>query len=355
MKIGIITFHRAHNYGAVLQCYALIRVLQSLGCEAEVIDYRNQHIESYYSGDFNWKYLFRCLLKLKRYPLKQHIKRNILIVQRKRRFMSFRRHFLPSSNPVFTKEIPHDYDCYVIGSDQMWGIHCCGGYDPVYWGEFQRPLGARLYGYAISASGDYRDHLSKEQLCQAVARFNDITFREQRIADDICSITNIRKNLALDPTLLTDSSTWTPMFRSQWQKRKYVAVYHIRKPAYAKEFVQIKAVEYASAHGWEVIDLSEMDYSVEDFVSVIHYAQCVFTSSFHATVFSVIFRTPFWTFCLNDGHDGRYVDLLHALGLSSHLADRNTDLNEIPEVEDYTEKLESLRDPSLRYLKGIIK
>lgn len=27
MNIGIITFHRAYNYGAVLQCYALQRIL----------------------------------------------------------------------------------------------------------------------------------------------------------------------------------------------------------------------------------------------------------------------------------------------------------------------------------------
>ena len=38
MKIGIITFHRANNFGAVLQCYALQETLRHLGYEAEVID-----------------------------------------------------------------------------------------------------------------------------------------------------------------------------------------------------------------------------------------------------------------------------------------------------------------------------
>ena len=40
MKIGIFTFHCAHNYGAVLQAFALNKYLQSLGNEAYVIDYR---------------------------------------------------------------------------------------------------------------------------------------------------------------------------------------------------------------------------------------------------------------------------------------------------------------------------
>ena len=31
MRVGILTFHRAHNYGAVLQCYALQKVLKNLG------------------------------------------------------------------------------------------------------------------------------------------------------------------------------------------------------------------------------------------------------------------------------------------------------------------------------------
>ena len=42
MKIGILTFHRAHNYGAVLQCYALQEVLKGMGHEVEVIDYRQK-------------------------------------------------------------------------------------------------------------------------------------------------------------------------------------------------------------------------------------------------------------------------------------------------------------------------
>lgn len=38
-RIGILTFHRAHNYGAVLQYYALQCFLQSQGYQANVIDY----------------------------------------------------------------------------------------------------------------------------------------------------------------------------------------------------------------------------------------------------------------------------------------------------------------------------
>lgn len=49
MKIGILTFHRAHNYGAVLQCYALQKTINGLGHKADVIDYRQPFIEYFYN------------------------------------------------------------------------------------------------------------------------------------------------------------------------------------------------------------------------------------------------------------------------------------------------------------------
>ena len=38
MKIGIITFHTANNYGAVLQCYALSEILKGKGYQVELIN-----------------------------------------------------------------------------------------------------------------------------------------------------------------------------------------------------------------------------------------------------------------------------------------------------------------------------
>ena len=46
MKIGILTFHRAINYGASLQAYALTKKMNEMGYEAEIVDYRNPHIEN---------------------------------------------------------------------------------------------------------------------------------------------------------------------------------------------------------------------------------------------------------------------------------------------------------------------
>jgi hypothetical protein len=48
MKIGILTFHCAHNYGAVLQAYALQEFLLSEGHKVYMIDYRPDYLTEQY-------------------------------------------------------------------------------------------------------------------------------------------------------------------------------------------------------------------------------------------------------------------------------------------------------------------
>lgn len=47
-RIATITFHRARNYGAVLQAVALQKAIIGLGHDSEVIDYDNRIISSCY-------------------------------------------------------------------------------------------------------------------------------------------------------------------------------------------------------------------------------------------------------------------------------------------------------------------
>lgn len=54
MKIGILTYHRAENYGALLQAYALKEYLYTKGYDVAFVDYWPQyHIEHYKL--FSWK------------------------------------------------------------------------------------------------------------------------------------------------------------------------------------------------------------------------------------------------------------------------------------------------------------
>ena len=49
MKIGIVTYHRNHNYGAILQAIATRLLFQSLGHKVYYINYSPQYIIDLYS------------------------------------------------------------------------------------------------------------------------------------------------------------------------------------------------------------------------------------------------------------------------------------------------------------------
>ena len=52
MKIGILTYHRSHNYGALLQAIALRKVLADMGNDVTFIDYwpkYHQHTYAFFS------------------------------------------------------------------------------------------------------------------------------------------------------------------------------------------------------------------------------------------------------------------------------------------------------------------
>ena len=64
MKIGILTFHCAHNYGAVLQCYATQEFLHSKGYDVEVINYRPKYLLSPYKLFTIWRFLSKNPIRI---------------------------------------------------------------------------------------------------------------------------------------------------------------------------------------------------------------------------------------------------------------------------------------------------
>lgn len=353
MKIGILTFHRAYNYGAVLQCYALQEDLKELGHDVEVIDYKQPFIDHIYQI-YNWDLIRGCF----RHPLGFYKFIKLVLPLRKlkrKNFGNFRNQYLTTSNPCTATNIPQDYDFYVIGSDQLWGINCLGGQlDPVYFGEFKHKESAKIIGYAISTDNKSLKSAPQKQLSNWLQNFHALSLREQSMSDLLYNCMGTKSHVDLDPTLLLDKEKWNFTPKIDWSTKKYVIVYYAGRPIgkYAHNELLRKASAISNHIGAEVVDLSSMKYAVEDFVMSFKYAQCVVTSSFHATVFSVIFNTPLYSVKLHDGHDGRYVNLLKNLGMEESLIEMD-DFVEVPPMTDYTKvnyNLSLLREKSLEYI-----
>lgn len=357
MKIGILTFHRAHNYGAVLQCYALQETLKRMGHEVQVIDYLQPWIEDFYNI-FGWNMIRRnsqSVSSLFKY-LKGALKKWILAPGKARDFRNFRDRFLDLSLPC-AGMMPQDYDCYIIGSDQLWSLHCLGGEsDRIYMGDFDRPESSRLIGYAISA--DIKSVVETQKLLRDnLPKFNAISMREREVAETVTELTGYPCEVCLDPTLLTDASLWNPLM-TEVEKEEYVLMYEVRWNPQTKGRLRRKAEELAAAVGphCKVIDLTRMNRPVTEFISLFRNASYVVTTSFHGIVFSIIFGIPFYALPLWGGYDLRYMELLKSLGAEERIIDFDTPM--VPSPVDYTpikERLAVRQAESLSFIEKALE
>ena len=352
MKIGIITVHRAYNYGSVLQCYALQEYLKSIGHDVWIIDYRQKWTEAVYKP-FSLYYIWHFL--------KQKDIRAIIDYWRKRKSRTKR---LNETKPLFEtfmkrmrltepcrKRIPKDFDIYLIGSDQLWTHQCVGGEDKFYLGYINHSSSSRVIGYSLSASIPSLHIFGEKRLKEIIGNFDKLSLREQGNATLIYKLIGVQLPVTIDPTLLVDVEFWDSMINDAGKNEDYIAIYQARPVVGNQNYLMEKAIELSKCLNCRIVDLSSTKYTVEDFISIIKYAKYVMTTSYHATVFSLLMETPCYAIKLNDGLDVRYVDLLTELGMESELFEKDF----IPKPFDVNfdglkEKICQYRESSIKYL-----
>ena len=146
MKIGILTFHNADNYGAVLQCYALQEHLKKLFPSEEVcvIDHKNPLIEkSYRVFPFSWNGKRSVLGNILRFGYWC-----VMVPERmkaKSGFVSFRKNALCVGSDLLS-----DYDIIFYGSDQIWNKTIVGD-DEAFFGKH---YDGKKIAYAASDGGE---------------------------------------------------------------------------------------------------------------------------------------------------------------------------------------------------------
>lgn len=369
MKIGILTFHRAINYGAVLQCYALSEHLKNMGHDVDVIDYRAKYIEKY----------------RKRIPLYdvrrskgfiRKVKELVSILftiknrkEAKERFDTFLRQNFTFSKP-FIKAVnfPHDYDMVVLGSDQIWSPQICDGFDSVYWGQFQHQ-NTKLITYAASLGG--HNELNEKEwktVGKYLQSFSSISVRERQLQNDLQKRLRITSELVVDPTLLVKEDVFERIVeKPKNMPDNYVLVFSVAPTDNLTGFAEKIASQTDSEIVWltanKPLRLREanrhinVNPTVGEFLGWFKYAKCIVTVSFHGTVFSVLFRKDFYS--LANYMQDRAEQLLVSIGLADRLqkSDNETIEKIIFQKVDYTgvdEKLNSIRKQSVEYLKKSI-
>lgn len=351
MEIGILTFHRAHNYGAFLQCYALQHTLTSLGSKTFVIDYEPSWIKSAYNW-FNLK-------SFKQLPFQKQILYTTLTPLRFTRYKAFnlsiKKFFNLDPN---INNICHKYDCIIVGSDQVWNIRITKGVDYLYWGTFKTGSKPLLIAYAPSMEIIEENQIIYKELFK---NFDSISAREQKLADFIYQTINCKVPVVLDPTLLQDKEFWLKFAHKRLIKQKYLLLYqpqfNIDVYNYAKIEAQKKGLKLiALSSGFKGLHKNSIiGASPQDFISLFLYADYIITTSFHGTAFSVNFNKPFETIVLKELKNNRSYNLLSNLNLLNRLKSLEKESSLTPiKWEEVNSKLTQLRNESIQFLEQSI-
>ena len=295
-KIGILTFHNACNYGAFLQTKALSEFINEQ-CEREVyiVDYKNKSIINDYSvrNVFNFNQgLKTIILKLMRLP-------DIL-----------------KRNSIFNMYQKDTFKLVLTGGDLN------------YFLPFVEPECRISYAASVGHVGD---NIDKKIFEEKLSLFDSISVREKELADMINSL-NINKKavICMDPVFLKSKLAWKEYIADTDININFpyilVFIMGVSKQA---DYIVRRALEVGKKNNCQVILIGDQERwykyrqvkhfgvaTPREFIKLIDSAKCVFTNSFHATAFSIILNSSFYTE-MNISNNGRIESLLNLAGLES--------------------------------------
>ena len=306
MRIGILTFYNADNYGAVLQCYALQEHLKKLYPNDEicVIDYKNVSVERAYKPLVMRKNLISNFTQFLYLPR---------VLKKRKQFIQFRSKYLNLGSCNLS-----EYDIIYYGSDQIWNQNITGK-DMTYFGV---GFDGRKIGFAISDGGELK---VTDEIIKNISKFESISCREESLTNRIAALNlNVPVKTVSDPVFLLSKKQWLSIAEKP-KERGYVLAYKIAQRVdfdeqaeqlgkkLGKKVIQIvylKSVKKMFCKNQKFVE----GVSPEQFLGYIADADFVITTSFHGTAFSILFEKPFYV--LNfDRRNERIKDLLKCHGL----------------------------------------
>ncbi|TCO06903.1 polysaccharide pyruvyl transferase family protein [Natronoflexus pectinivorans] len=361
MKIGILTYHRSHNYGALLQAYALKTFLNNTGFkEVEFVDYFPEYHRKMYANEKAIPFKNYNLKGKIAYPLyyfKDFLTLYILKEIRRYNFNRFiKKHLIKNTSKYEEKE----YDVVIYGSDQIWRKQkkeSCPGFNDVYFGNESVKAKHRI---AFSASMGIIDlsGSDKNYLVQSMNKFDYISVREKDLQTLLEELTNKDIKHTLDPVFLLPKKRWQDLITKRPISNNYILLYNLQNNQECNDIAQF----IHNKTGFEIIEIigtiNKKNYpknikalaGPQEFINWIWHSQYVVTSSFHGVALSILFKKQFYTYLKSNSE--RVTSLLNSIELMDrYITDSGTiDLSESIKYNDNIMLLEKDIVYSERYI-----
>lgn len=355
-KIGTLTFHKATNYGAILQAYALQQAILKLGVDTELIDYTCEAVEQRYRIKPTLKGVVGWITGLRTRRA------------RDRRFRAFKDNHLIMSAPVDRSTIKtacERYRSVITGSDQVWN-HEITGDDRSFLLDFLEPHKRMAYAVSLGVVDTFAPH--EEDYANELMKFKKLTVRETRAADYLEGLLHKRPLVVCDPTFLLSKEEWDCVSVKPKTPNRYVLLYTFAHPTrdcmeWAKRQAEALQCEVLSLSLSKVPVLgvkSIRDAGPMEFLALIKDASFVVTNSFHGCCFSLIFNKDFCWYSHDSKskraqlHATRAKDLFNRLDIADRLVDETTQPLGSIDYNEVNTHLDSLRQASLRVLEEML-
>ena len=349
--VGILTFHHVDNYGAVLQAYALRKKINSLGdYKAEIINYIPDKFQ---------------------YVIYMETEESIGKLREKRLlFERFLREHCGITKPMLSVVEGNEYDTYCVGSDQVWYVQPTGENPNYFFGNLDEDADRISYAASVSMNLDMA-YSHCDVFKKYITKFRSVSVREEEHVDFIKDVCGMDCRCVVDPTLLLGADDYEELVpKSRDTEEPFLFFFWLQ---HDEELM--RGVEFANAlsrkYNLNIIhsipqagpyvfnnDKGCMMYDgIEDFLWYIKNASIVVTNSYHATLFSFQFHTPFYIFVVEFMRT-RIDTLAKKYGIEHRVVDRYIAPSQMNENIDWNRIdscIETGRKQSMEYLEGALK
>lgn len=373
MKIGILTLPLRINYGGILQAYALQTVLEQMGHEVVVFDVKRKYRLPF------WKYPLAYTKRIiKKYVL---FKKNVRILEERYQHKTYpirsqhTQKFIDKNIHLYEldtlKDVKKkDLDVIVVGSDQVWR--------PKYFRtmfktevanaflKFAANWDIKRISYAASFGVDNWEYNAKQtENCSIfIKRFNAVSVREESGIKLCHEHLGINAEHVLDPTMLLTKEDYKSLLNKETeividgQIMTYILDNNKEKEDFVKKIENMTGYKSFSAKS-----KSENSNNINDIIQppIEHWiqgfrdAKIIITDSFHACVFSIIFRKPFLVIINENRGASRFKSLLKMFRLEDRIINLNSKISKNTierSIPDATyDILSNMRFKSLTFLK----
>ena len=295
MRIGKITLDGYSNYGNLLQNYALQQILLKYATKVDTLWHTEDSFLPKTYWKWTWKQPIKYLINWENFRtdffsglIGYEMVRQGKLKDWADRYIHFRKDVKNLSSVI------DDYDYLIAGSDQVWNPYFN---DNAYLKDnflMFAPSEKRI-SYAASISAPTIPDSEIEIYKEGFAGMCALSLREQAGADLVKAISGRDAEVHVDPTLLLIPQEWDEVSRvpTWYSGEKYILTYFLGKRPDA--IIQSVAEEA----GLSIVNLlDEKVYEhyvtgVDEFLWAVKHASLMYTDSFHGTVFSILYRTPF--------------------------------------------------------------